>query len=93
MWFHLKSSTSYRFLSYLVRLHQLDLLLDLVESQVILALIKLASANIFLICRLTIQSGSVRFYRVEIDDRLFNSLLQLNLDYLLSTVGIEFYYE
>ena len=48
------SSTSYRFSSYLVRLHQLDLLLDVVESQVILALIKLASAVTSLICCLAI---------------------------------------
>ena len=40
-----------------------------------------------------LHTFTFRFYRVEIDDRLFNSLLQLNLDYLLSTVGIEFYYE
>ena len=46
--------------------------LDVVESQVILALVKFASANISLIYGLAIQPDLFSFYPVKIGDRLFN---------------------
>jgi len=82
--------TSYRFLLYLARLHQFDLLLDVVVSHFILALIMFASADFTLIYCLAVQNALISFYPAEIDDRLFTGLLHLNLGYPSCAIGTSF---